>query len=133
MFEGDVMTLIPVLAWMMILTNGTSAPQVRADTFANDCRHAIWLEEGRETTPLETLRATQCMSYLVGFLEGHRTAMDHAEGDRLCVPPGVNAYQFARVIVQASDERPEIGHYPRRSLVEYALNSKWSCADPQGS
>lgn len=108
----------------------------RSDVFASTCRAAIEVAEGKkESLPSGqddliqyAMKTSECFSYIKGFIDGHNMTADHAGNTKqFCIPSGVAYIQVARLVVNASDDRPEIGHHPRETIVEYALKSTWPC------
>lgn len=108
----------------------------RSEIFTEMCRGAVALTQG-DTSKLPNgdklvsfvMDTADCYGYIRGFIDGHNMTADHAGNTKqFCVPGGVSNVQLARVVVQASDDRPDIGHTPRETLVEYALKLNWPCA-----
>lgn len=108
-------------------------PEYRSDVFASTCRKAIDIT--KESLPADhdglmvyAIQTTECYGYIKGFIDGHNMTADHAGNSKqFCIPKGVAYIQVARLVVKASDDRPEIGHYPRETIVEYVLKSTWPC------
>jgi hypothetical protein len=102
----------------------------RSDLFANSCRKAVELDQGKLNPSIpDAVSIADCYGYIQGFIDGHNMTADHAGNSKqFCVPAGVAAIQVARLVVNASDSRPDIGHLHRESLLEYALASAWPCS-----
>lgn len=108
----------------------------RSDVFASTCRAAVDVVEGKkESLPKDqsdlmqyAVKTSECFSYIQGFIDGHNMAAEQTGNTRqFCIPGGVAYIQIASLVIKASDDRPEFGHSPRETIVEYALKSTWPC------
>lgn len=120
--------LLVASAWSYTST-ASELDKDRSDMFANSCRKALDVDGGKSSPTFDdAISIAGCYGYIEGFINGHNMTADHVgNAKQFCIPDGVALIQLARLVVKSSDDRPDIGHHPRETLVEYALKSTWPC------
>ena len=134
------MKILPLLALLTTsispaLADISENAENRSDAYSATCRTAIEIAEERKQPPKDqddlmryAIDSANCLSYIKGFIDGHNMTADHpGNSPQFCIPRGVSYIQIARIIVKSSEERPDIGHHPRETLLEYSIKSAWPC------
>ena len=134
----------PLIATAALLTVLTSFPgqarsvdrdENRSEIFADMCRRGVAASEGdKNYLPDQdhvlnfAMDLGDCYGYIRGFIDGHNMTADHPGNHKqFCVPSGVSNIELAKVVIKAANDRPDIGHTPRETLVEYAFKLTWPC------
>ena len=113
---------------LVVLTKSTEAQTLHAATGMELLRQC----DPRSTDEgARTLDKLLCLTYLDGFIQGHRTTTDLLKPAKplLCFPAeGIEVEQAQLVVVKWLREHPKDLHHSTRILVISALTQAFPCA-----
>ena len=74
-------------------------------------------------------RASMCLEYVVGVLDGWTLALDTSHRtNKICVPENATAGQLQKVVIKYGDNHPEELHFKASEFVLVALGSAFPCS-----